>query len=107
MASVTTMLNEKSSPNNSESESESDSEIDNDDDSETTESLFSFDQSEEEDHLSSEEDIIEEPASGHLPCLTEYKKILNELSLLIWKTLSKSKMVNLLQDFVESEFFFD
>ncbi|XP_039731718.1 probable ATP-dependent RNA helicase DDX60 [Pteropus medius] len=131
MASVTTMLNEKSSPNNRESESESDSEIDNDDDSETTESLFSFDQSEEEDHLSSEEDIIEEPASGHLPCefeineekpseveaidvsssdferlcLTEYKKILNELSLLIWKTLSKSKMVNLLQDFVESEFF--
>lgn len=68
MASVTTMLNEKSSPNNRESESESDSEIDNDDDSETTESLFSFDQSEEEDHLSSEEDIIEEPASGHLPC---------------------------------------
>ncbi|XP_023386535.1 probable ATP-dependent RNA helicase DDX60 [Pteropus vampyrus] len=131
MASVTTMLNEKSSPNNRESESESDSEIDNDDDSETTESLFSFDQSEEEDHLSSEEDIIEEPASWHLPCefeineekpseveaidvsssdferlcLTEYKKILNELSLLIWKTLSKSKMVNLLQDFVESEFF--
>ncbi|XP_036089514.1 probable ATP-dependent RNA helicase DDX60 isoform X2 [Rousettus aegyptiacus] len=130
MASATIMLNEKSNPSNSESESESDSEIDSDDDTETTESLCSFDQSEEEDYLSSE-DIIEESASGHLPCefeineeklsevkaidvsssdferpdLTEYKKILKDLSSLIWKTLSKSKMVNLLKDFVESEFF--
>ncbi|KAM8765093.1 putative ATP-dependent RNA helicase DDX60 [Rhynchonycteris naso] len=129
MASAPTMSHEKSSPNNSESESESDTESDSDD-SETTESLSSFDQSEEEDHLSSE-DIIEEPPSEKLPgkteineeepsdvqitydnsyCseksgLTECKEILRKLSLLIWKTLSKSKMVSLLKDFVESEFF--
>ncbi|KAK1343074.1 hypothetical protein QTO34_015846 [Cnephaeus nilssonii] len=130
MASEPTMSNEKSSPNSSEGESESDTESDSSDDSETMESLSSFDQSEEEDHLSSE-DVVEEPASGQLPCesgmheekpseveatdesshdleksgLTECKRILRALSLNIWKTLSKSKMVSLLKDFVESEFF--
>ncbi|XP_066243836.1 probable ATP-dependent RNA helicase DDX60 isoform X2 [Saccopteryx leptura] len=129
MASAPTKSHEKSSPSNSESESESDTESDSDD-SETTESLSSFDQSEEEDHLSSE-DIIEESPSEKLPGeteineeepsdvqitddnsygseksgLTECKEILRKLSLLIWKTLSKSKMVSLLKDFVESEFF--
>lgn len=67
MASEPTMSNEKSSPNSSEGESESDTESDSSDDSETMESLSSFDQSEEEDHLSSE-DVVEEPASGQLPC---------------------------------------
>lgn len=65
MASTLTTSNEKSSPSNSESES--DSESDSCDDIESTESLSSFDQSEEEDHLTSE-DIIEQPASGQLPC---------------------------------------
>ncbi|XP_035887876.1 probable ATP-dependent RNA helicase DDX60 [Phyllostomus discolor] len=133
MASAPPMSNETSSPSNSESESEggSDAESDSCDDSETMESLSSFDQSEEEDHLSSEDIIKKEPASGPLPCeleidkekpsdveatgesscdlgrsgLTECKKILRMLSLLIWKTVSKSQMVSLLKDFVESEFF--
>ncbi|XP_037008816.2 probable ATP-dependent RNA helicase DDX60 isoform X1 [Artibeus jamaicensis] len=133
MASASPMSDETSSPSNSESESEreSDAESDSADDSETVESLSSFDQSEEEDHLSSEDIIKEEPASGPLPCefeidkekpsdveateessydlersgLTESKKVLRTLSLLIWNTLSKSRMVSLLKDFVESEFF--
>nr|XP_044622932.1 probable ATP-dependent RNA helicase DDX60 isoform X3 [Equus asinus] len=128
MASASTMSNENSSSGNNESES--DIESDSCDDSETTESLSSFDQSEEEDHLSSE-DVIEEPASRQLPSefeineekpskveptdvsdcdlerseLNECEGILRKLSLLIWKTLSKSNMVSLLKDFVESEFF--
>ncbi|XP_015423966.1 PREDICTED: probable ATP-dependent RNA helicase DDX60 [Myotis davidii] len=130
MASEPTMSNEKSSSSSSEDESETDTESDSSDDSESMESLSSFDQSEEEDHLSSE-DIVEETAYGQLPCefgineekpseveatgenshdleksgLTECKQILRTLSLMIWKALSKSKMVSLLKDFVESEFF--
>lgn len=65
MASAPTMSDEKSSPSNSESESDTESE--SSDDNDTTESLSSFDQSEEEGHISSE-DIIEEPASEQLLC---------------------------------------
>ncbi|KAF5923476.1 hypothetical protein HPG69_006647, partial [Diceros bicornis minor] len=117
MASASTMSNENSS--SCDSESGSDTESDSFDDSETTESLSSFDQSEEEDHLSLE-DVIEEPASGQFPCefeiseekpskfeatdvsscdlersgLTECKGILRKLSLSIWETLSKSKVMD-------------
>uniref|UniRef100_A0A671EJ15 DExD/H-box helicase 60 n=1 Tax=Rhinolophus ferrumequinum TaxID=59479 RepID=A0A671EJ15_RHIFE len=127
MASAPTMSDEKSSPSNSESESDTESE--SSDDNDTTESLSSFDQSEEEGHISSE-DIIEEPASEQLLCefeigekkpsevettdvnsydlersgLTEYKGILKKLSSVILESLSKSKMVSLFKDFVESEF---
>ncbi|XP_057576651.1 probable ATP-dependent RNA helicase DDX60 [Hippopotamus amphibius kiboko] len=130
MASAPTVSSEKLSPSNSDSESESDTESDSSEGSETSDSLSSFDRSEEEDHLSSE-DITEESAFGKIPCefeineetlanveatdvsscdlerseLTECKEVLRKLSMLIWKTLSKSKMVSLLKDFVESEFF--
>ncbi|XP_054984026.1 probable ATP-dependent RNA helicase DDX60 [Sorex araneus] len=134
MASEPLMFNENSSSSDSDSELESDTEIDNDDDSDTTDSLSSFDQSEEEDLLNTE-DIREEPSSGNLPSafevneekpsnvesnvevtdvgscdvekagLAESKEILRKLSVLIWKTLSKSSMTSLLKDFVESEFF--
>ena len=77
MASAPPTSNETSSPSNSESESERESESDAESDScdgtETMDSLSSFDQSEEEDHLSSE-DIIEEPASGPLLCEFEVEE---------------------------------
>ncbi|XP_027622588.1 probable ATP-dependent RNA helicase DDX60 isoform X2 [Tupaia chinensis] len=123
MASAPAMSHEK--PNSSDDiDSESDIESDGSTDSETTGSIASFDQS-EENYLSSEDDI-EEPASwqlqvktktmkppkvkaiGATSCylgFTECKKILSKLSLLISKTLSKAKMISLLKDFVESEFF--
>ncbi|XP_036138163.1 probable ATP-dependent RNA helicase DDX60 [Molossus molossus] len=130
MASAPRMPDENSSPSNSESESDSETESHSPDGSETLASLSSFEQSEEEEHLTLE-DMIEEPAAGQLPCefeideekpsaveatgesshdleksgLTECKGILRMLSLNILETLSKSKMVSLLKDFVESEFF--
>ncbi|XP_006864613.1 PREDICTED: probable ATP-dependent RNA helicase DDX60-like [Chrysochloris asiatica] len=111
----------------SDSESENDNETDSSGDNESTESLSSFDQSEEEDDLSSEGGM-EEPAVGQLQReleineenpletevstsdlqklgLTKCKQVLGKLSELIRKTLSKSKFVSLLKDFVESEFF--
>ncbi|XP_060027598.1 probable ATP-dependent RNA helicase DDX60 [Erinaceus europaeus] len=126
MASTPATLNEilTSSDSDSDSESETDTESGNCGDSESTESLWSFDQSEEDDLLNLE-DIVEEP-TFKLPCefeisgekpsdvsscdaeksgLTECKAVLRELSSLIWKTLSKSTMISLLKDFVESEFF--
>ncbi|KAM7143068.1 putative ATP-dependent RNA helicase DDX60 [Molossus nigricans] len=130
MASAPRMPDENSSPSNSESESDSETESHSPDGSETLASLSSFEQSEEEGHLTLE-DMIEEPAAGQLPCefeideekpsaveatgesshdleksgLTECKGILRMLSLNILETLSKSKMVSLLKDFAESEFF--
>lgn len=66
MASAPPIFNENSSSSDTDSKSESDSESDNsDDDSETTDSLSSFDQSEEE-NLDIE-DISDEPFSDKLP----------------------------------------
>ncbi|XP_049719779.1 probable ATP-dependent RNA helicase DDX60, partial [Elephas maximus indicus] len=137
MASAPTWLHQNSSMSGSDSDSDSDSdsenEMENDSygDNESTESLSSFDQSEEEDDLSSE-GITEDLVAGHLQSefgndeekpleveevtdvsssdlkiagLTKCEEVLRKLSKLIWRTLSNSKFVSLLKDFVESEFF--
>ncbi|XP_062055394.1 probable ATP-dependent RNA helicase DDX60 isoform X2 [Lepus europaeus] len=124
MATAPAVAGEKSSS----SDSDSDTENDSSEASETTESVSSFDQFEEEDDLSSE-GVVEEPTSRQLQfemneetppgaeatvensCqlgesgLIECGEILKKLSRLLWYYLSKSEMVSLLKDFVESEFF--
>ncbi|XP_054984020.1 probable ATP-dependent RNA helicase DDX60 [Sorex araneus] len=131
MASALPMSNENLRFNDADSESQSDSEADIDD-SNTTGSVSSFDQSEEEEDLNTEA-IREESSSGTSPgefeiseekpsnvevtdagsCdlensgsnLLVNKIILKKLSELIWNTLSKSSNRSLLKDFVESEYF--
>lgn len=111
MATAPAVAGEKSSS----SDSDSDTENDSSEASETTESVSSFDQFEEEDDLSSE-GIVEEPTSRQLQfeineetppgaeatvensCqlgesgLTECGEILKKLSRYLWAHLSKSEL---------------
>ncbi|XP_055970315.1 probable ATP-dependent RNA helicase DDX60 [Sorex fumeus] len=112
MASALHISNANLSFNDTDSENQSDIESHDIDDSNATENLLSFDQSEEEEDLNTE-DLTEESSSvaesydleNSGLSLLESKSILKELSVFISGTLSKSHMRSLLNDFVESECF--